>query len=102
MVQSNVITDIESKTKATRNLDLKNLIFLAMYMMFAYMLRDNVNGLLYVPYMIFSFACGLFLMMPSSFNKKRNHLYSIVILIKNDAATYRPYFPQQESGDEFV
>lgn len=88
---SNVITDIESKNKATKHLSLSNLFFVVFYMLFAYMLKDMVSGALFIPYMIFDFVCAFWLIIPSGYNKGRTHLESISVWLKKDANVYRPY-----------
>lgn len=96
MRRSNVITDIESKTKATKNFTFKSLLFLIGYITVAYMFKDRVNSMLFVPYMIFSLCCCIFLMLPSQLNKKRNNLESIMLFFQSDRDTYRPYYRVNE------
>ena len=88
---NNVITDIESKNKATRHLNLGNLFFIIGYMMVAYMLRGMVHTLLLFPYLLFSLACSIYLSMPSRFNQGRNNLESLFLLLRADRTVYRPY-----------
>ena len=88
---SNVITDIESKNKATQHLNLGNLFFIVGYMMVAYMLRGMVHDFLRLPYLLFSLACSIYLSMPSRYNQGRNNLESLLLLLRADRTVYRPY-----------
>lgn len=88
---SNVITNIESKNKATKHLNFGNVIFIVAYLVLAYMFRDIVSELLFIPYMIFSSLCAIYLTIPSRFNKGRTHAESIVVLLRKDNTVYRPF-----------
>lgn len=90
-METNVITDIESKTKATRYLTFQGLLFFIFYLMLAYIFRGYVHGLLFVPYMIFSSICCIFLLLPSSLNKQRSNAASLTIMFQADKAVYRPH-----------
>lgn len=97
MANSNVTTEIESKTKVSRNIDLRSLYFVAGYLMLAYMLRGFVYDLLLVPYLIFSLLCAVYLALPSRYNKGRTHWESILVLLRADRTVYRPYTePERE------
>lgn len=93
---NNVITNINSKTKVNRFLNLSSLFVLMGYMIFAYMLKDHVNSLVQIPYYIFSFVCAFYLVLPSAYNKGRNNFESIFLLFKNDKATYKPIYKDVE------
>ena len=81
----NVTTQIESKTRVSRHINL----------MFAYMLKDFIYSLFFVPYMIFSLCCAVYLVLPSRYNKGRANWESIVVLLRADRAVYRPYAEQE-------
>lgn len=95
MANANVTTQIESKTKVTRNINLSSLYFVAGYLMLAYMLRGFVYDLLLIPYLIFSLCCAVYLVLPSRYNKGRANWESIVVLLRADRAVYRPYAEQE-------
>lgn len=95
---NNVITDIESKTKATSFLNLSSLFFIIGYFIVAYMLRGLVNSILTIPYLIFSLLCSVYLIWPSRFNKGRNNLESIGVLFMGDKTVYRPYMRGEDNG----
>lgn len=95
----NVVTNIESKTQATKYLSFKSLLFLIAYLIVCYMFKDYVSSLLFIPYMIFSGVCSVFLVLPSYYNKGRNHLESIILMLKSDTAVYRPHI-ETESEDK--
>lgn len=95
MANANVTTQIESKTKVTRNINLSGLYFVAGYLMLAYMLRGFVYDLLLIPYLIFSLCCAVYLVLPSRYNKGRANWESIVVLLRADRAVYRPYAEQE-------
>lgn len=65
----NVTTQIESKTRVSRHINLSSLYFIVGYLMFAYMLKDFIYSLFFVPYMIFSLCCAVYLVLPSRYNK---------------------------------
>lgn len=98
MARSNVITNIESKTKATSFLSFKSLLFFIGYLVVAYMFRVYVNSLIFIPYIIFSGIMCFIMLLPSKYNKGRNTLESICIMFKADKGNYRPYI--QAAGDE--
>ena len=87
----NVTTQIESKTRVSRHINLSSLYFIVGYLMFAYMLKDFIYSLFFVPYMIFSLCCAVYLVLPSRYNKGRANWESIVVLLRADRAVYRPY-----------
>ena len=60
----NVTTQIESKTRVSRHINLSSLYFIVGYLMFAYMLKDFIYSLFFVPYMIFSLCCAVYLVLP--------------------------------------
>ena len=84
----NVTTQIESKTRVSRHINLSSLYFIVGYLMFAYMLKDFIYSLFFVPYMIY-------LVLPSRYNKGRANWESIVVLLRADRAVYRPYAEQE-------
>ena len=91
----NVTTQIESKTRVSRHINLSSLYFIVGYLMFAYMLKDFIYSLFFVPYMIFSLCCAVYLVLPSRYNKGRANWESIVVLLLADRAVYRPYAEQE-------
>lgn len=96
MANANVTTQIESKTKVSKHINLSSLYFIVGYLMLAYMLRGLVYDLLFIPYMIFSGCCAIYLVLPSRYNKGRMHWESIVVLLRADRAVYRPYIEPEE------
>lgn len=93
----NVITDIESKTKASKNLSMENVLFIVGFFLVCYMLRPLVADVMQVPYYIFSILCGILLSFPSPYNKGRNNLQSLLLLIRADTYTYRPIAGGEEN-----
>jgi len=96
MASNNVITDIESKNKATSHLNMSGLLFVIGFMGVAFIFKDYVNIIVRVPYYIFNLLCAIFLVLPSRYNKGRNHMESIFVLARKDIAVYRQYVPQSE------
>ena len=92
MAQSNVVTNIESKTQATRLFSFKDLMFFIMYFVITYIFKNRVNDILIIPYMIFSMCMCTFLLLPSMYNSGRNNLASIYILLFADKKVYRAYY----------
>jgi len=95
-----VITNIESKTKANRHFTLKGIMFVGIYLIICYMLKNNVNGILFIPYIIFNALYSIFFILPSTYNKNRNNLESIFILLKQDKNVYRPLYRTEREGRE--
>jgi len=91
MASNNVITNIDSKTKAAKHLNLSGLFFIIAYLLVAYMLRDLVSGIMFIPYMIFSGICSFYLILPSRFNRGRTNLESLFVLFHTDNRVYRPF-----------
>lgn len=87
---ANIITNINSETKVNKYLSLKTMYFLVGYAVVAYMLKNYVNHILFIPYMLFSIGCAFFAVLPSPLNKRRSNLESIFLLFKKDKLVYRP------------
>lgn len=92
---SNVITDIESKNKATKHLNLSSLFFILGYIIVSYMFKTYVNELLIIPYMLFNTLSAIYLVLPSRYNKGRTNLASIFVMFRKDIYVYRPYFAKE-------
>ena len=95
---SNVVTDIESKNKATSHLNLSGVFFVVGYLGIAFLLSSYVNMFVQIPYYIFSLFCAVFLVLPSGYNKGRNNMESIVVMMRKDIAVYRPYMDAEDAG----
>lgn len=100
MATSNAVTNIESKNKVSKFLTFNSLIFLILYLCIAYMFSSKVHSSLYIPYMIYSGLMCMYLLLPSKYNKGRNHLESICLLFKNDKSVYRPIIKGGEDEGE--
>ena len=61
----------------------------------AFLKQERENSLFFVPYMIFSLCCAVYLVLPSRYNKGRANWESIVVLLRADRAVYRPYAEQE-------
>ena len=91
MEQEYTITqEIKSETKIQWGIYAFDFFFLIIYAIVTYMLSKVVHEALVVPFFLFSAAMGIFLTMPSMFNKKRRNYQSIIIYLKKDVAVYRP------------
>lgn len=91
MARNNLVTNIESKTKATRLFTVQGILFFILYQLFGYAFRGFINEILFVPYLIFNLIICGFLLLPSSYNKGRNNLESLYILLTADKGIYKPY-----------
>ena len=98
MAQSNVITNIESKTKVNKFFSLKSLFFFVIWMLVSHIFSGNVLSILYIPYMLFSLSMCIYLLMPSNLNKGRNNFESIYIMLFTDNYVYKPFY--LEIGNE--
>lgn len=96
---SRTVTDIESKTQATKYLSFKSLVVFFAYMIISYMLMDYVNAVLHIPYLIFSGVCCVILLLPSAYNQTRNNFESIFLILKGDKGTYPPVYVEDLKGD---
>ena len=88
MSNTNVITNIESKTKATKHFNLSDLFFLTGFLIIAYMFKGAVHELLFIPYMLFSLFNAAYLIMPSRYNKGRKNYESLAVMMKKDVLVY--------------
>ncbi|WP_314922744.1 DUF5592 family protein [Mogibacterium diversum] len=100
MSNTNVITNIESKTKATKHFNLSDLFFLTGFLIIAYMFKGAVHELLFIPYMLFSLFNAAYLIMPSRYNKGRKNYESLAVMMKKDVLVYRPYYGKDGEEDE--
>lgn len=100
MYTKSIITDIDSKVKATRMFTLKDLFFIIFYFLIGIVFRDRVNEYFVIPYILFNGIVPVFLILPSSHNKKRNNLESICLLFKKDYLTYRPYIKKHKLRED--
>lgn len=100
MASNNVITDIESKNKATSHLYLSGVLFVLAAMTVFFLLKDYVNILLQLPYFIFNFICSVFLVLPSRYNKGRTNMESIFVMLRKDVGVYRPYMASEGENSE--
>ena len=98
MANSNVITDIESKTRVTSHLNMAGLIFVVAFLGVAFIMKNHVNMLVRIPYYLFNLASAVFLVLPSRYNKGRSNLESIFVLLRKDTTVYRQFVPKEEGG----
>lgn len=99
MATTNVITDIESKNKATSFLTLGDLFFVLGYMIITMMFAEQVNPRVRIFYYIFSILYALYLRVPSLKNKGRNNLQSIFVFFKKDPNVYM-HFVEDTDGHQ--
>lgn len=95
MAKKTTTETIESKTKVFGNFDVFDMFFVALYIFFSYGLRIYVHPTLRVAFFIFSAAVAVFLITPSTGNKKRKNYESIYFLIAKDIKVYRPFFRKE-------
>lgn len=100
MAQSSVITNIESKTKVNKFFSLKSLFFFVIWMVLSHIFSGNVLSILYIPYMIFSMLMCMYFLMPSVYNKGRNNIESIYIMLFADNSLYKPYYADDEGEED--
>ena len=88
------VTNIESKTQLNKYISFKSLIFMFIYMSFAISLKDNVNDMISLPFLLFHGMCSFFFILPSFYNKGRNNIESIAILLisMGENKVYRGYY----------
>ena len=96
---SNVITDIDSKTKATSKFTLMDVFFFVAYLLIAFAFKNYVHIVVQIPYFIFSFACAVFLLLPSKCNQGRNNMAGIFILLNKDDGVYRTYIESEGNNE---
>ena len=100
MASINVVTDIESKTKATKHFNFTGILFVFAVVGLCYMLKENVNTLVRIPFYIFNGISAAWLMLPSKHNKGRNNLESIAVMLRKDPIVYRHYTPEAENDGQ--
>lgn len=97
---SNVITDIDSKTKATSRFAFTDILFVVAYLLIIFMFRGYVHIAVQVPYFIFSLLCAVFLVLPSKSNQGRSNLAALFILLNKDDSTYKTYIERTVKNNE--
>ena len=99
-----ITEEIESPTKATKHIEVRDLFFFLGYLTCALAFRDLVHDRLQIPYIIFSALIATFLTMKSVFNKKRRNYESIYLLISRFFSDgiygYRPTYEREEERME--
>lgn len=91
MERKSLITNIDSKIKATRWFTLKDLALIGLFNFMLYAFRSYIHGYVLIPYFIFNAVVSIFLVLPSGFNKKRSMMESVFLLFQNDRETYRAF-----------
>ena len=86
-----VTQEIKSQTKVAKGIYIFDFFFLLIYVSISFMLgKVFVNGLLFLPYILFSLIIAIYFVSPSSMNKRRKNYQSILLFIRQDRAVYRP------------
>lgn len=95
----NVVTNLESKSKISKHLNIGSLVFVVVWFMVFFMFKELVNPYVQIPYYIFNIVFPIILMFPSSYNTGRNILASIFLMLKRDEMVYRQYVPEEKITD---
>ena len=91
MEQEYIVTnELKSEPKVGVKVFISTFYFLMFYGIVFYNLKIFVHERLMIPYTIFSVVTGIFLTMPSIFNRKRKVYQSIVLYLQRDKTVYRP------------
>lgn len=87
---------IESSSRILGEWEGRDLIFVALYMLFSLAFSGFVHDNMTAPYYIFSFIVSVFLSLRSSFNKNRRNYESIYFLLAKDTSVYRPFMSKED------
>lgn len=92
-----VAQEIKSQTKIASNMYAFDLFFLVSFGGICYVFSFLVHSNLKILYAIFCAIIGVFLTIPSSFNKKRRNYQSLLLFLKKDKNVYRPVYQTKEN-----
>lgn len=85
-----VVKELKATAKYNKYIELKDLMFLMSYVLFAYLLNSYVYSSLRVAYYIFSLLCAIFLIMKMPANPTRKNYQRVLIMLQKDWKTYKP------------
>lgn len=85
-----VVQDIKAETKVGKNIYLFDFFFLLVWATVTFMCGSFVHENLRIVFYFFSAACGIFLTLKSSWNKRRRNWESLILFIRKDREVYRP------------
>lgn len=90
-MDKNVATEsLKSKVKVTDWLELKDFMFVAVYMTVMLIFQTFVHRRLILWFYAFSFFIAVFLVLKSNFNARRRNYESIFFLLTRDDKVYKP------------
>lgn len=89
-----VAQEIKSKAEVKKGFYAEDLIFVVLFVLMSYMVKDYVASSLQYPFLACSVGIAIFLRTPSPYNKRRRTMESFVIYFKRDQTVYRPFFKQ--------
>lgn len=95
-----VTEELKSETKVWTGIYIFDFFFLIIYIGITYLLRSFVHQDIRILYYIFSVFMGIFLTMPSHFNKRRRNYQSILILLKKDNVIYKPIVLRERNTND--
>lgn len=87
-----VAQEFKSKAEVKKGFYAEDLIFVVLFFMMSYMVKDYVASSLQYPFLACSLGIAIFLRTPSPYNKRRRTMESFVIYFKRDQTVYRPFF----------
>lgn len=91
MEESYLITqEIKSPAKVGLWIYASDFFFLMFYIFLTWTIKDRVVPELRVLFYIFSGFVGIYLTLPSIFNRKRRNYQSAILLVKKDSDVYKP------------
>lgn len=93
-----LIKELKVKRKI-KNIYLSDLLFVAGYTLFGWILRDTVAVQMKIPFIIFNLIVAIILIMPSRWNPGKRMWQVMFFAVRKDRAVYKPITVNLRSDD---
>ncbi len=95
-----ITEEIESPAKVVKGIEVFDFFFILFYLVASFVLSNLVYSGFKIIFMIFSLLMATFLTLKSFGNKKRRNFESILLLLRKDIVTYKPFIREKEKRHE--
>lgn len=93
-----LIKELKVKKKI-KNIYLSDLLFVAGFTLFGWILRDAVASKMQIPFIAFNIIVAIILVMPSKWNPGKRMWQVMIYALKKDPAIYKPLTVNLRSDD---
>lgn len=93
-----LIKELKVKRKI-KNIYLSDLLFIAGFTLFSWILRNTVATKMQIPFVIFNVIVAIILVMPSKWNPGKRMWQVMLFALKKDRAIYKPITVNLRSDD---